>query len=133
RCSSVSGSTGTGGSLVPACVLEVRGVGAGAPVLEPERAVVDLQVLGDQLLALLLVARGDAGHGCLVLGRTGDPDAERVADAEPLPTRGVVDLDLRRPDGDEVARLPGPGKVLDLRPLDPAEEDPLQRPPRLRR
>src|SRR5207302_11259916 len=96
-------------------------VAARAPVLEPER---DFQVLRDQLLALLLVARDDAGHRCLVLDRTGDSDADRVPDPEPLPPRGVVDLDLRRPDGDEVARLPGPGKVLDLRPVEPAEEDP---------
>src|SRR5205807_3125233 len=110
--------------LAVAGVVEDRRVAARAPVLEPERAVVDFQVLRDQLLALLLVARDDAGHRCLVLDRTGDPDAEGVADAEPLPPRGVVDLDLRRPDGDEVARLAGPGKVLDLRPVEPGEEEP---------
>jgi len=84
-------------------------------------------VLGNELLAGLLVPRDDAGDGCRIVERAADADAERVADAEPLPLRGVVDLDSRRPDGEDDALLPRPREVVDLRPSDLPEEDPLER------
>ena len=84
-------------------------------------------MLGDELLACLLVPRDDAGDGRRIVDRAADADAERVAHAEPLPPRRVVDLDSRRPDGEDDALLPRPREVVDLRPSDLPEEDPLER------
>src|SRR5439155_18126801 len=92
--------------LATAAVVEDRGVAAVPPVLEPEGRVVDLEVLGDELLALLLVPRDDARDGRGIVDRAADAGAQGVPDAEPLPPRRVVDLDLRRPHGEHDARLP---------------------------
>ena len=51
-----------------------------------------------------------------------------VADPEPLAARSVVELDLRRLDAEEVARLPGPREVLELLAGDAARPDLLERP-----
>src|SRR5438105_6915420 len=55
-------------------VVEARGVAAVALVLEPEGRVVDLHVLGDELLARLLVARDDARDGRGIVDRAADAD-----------------------------------------------------------
>src|SRR5438093_1545183 len=82
-----------------------------ARALEPERRLLgDPKLLGDQLLALPVVAGNDARDGRVLGNRPRDADRDDVLDAEPLPSRGVVYLDPGRADGDEVARLPGPRK-----------------------
>ena len=58
---------------------------------------------------------GDHARHRLVAGvRARDAHADDVFHAKPALVRRVVDLDLRRFPGDEVARLPGPGEVLEL-------------------
>src|SRR5439155_3559700 len=85
------------------------------------------QLLGDHLLARLMVARDHARHRLAARVGAGDPHADRVADPEPPAARRVVDLDLRRTDSDEVARLPRPGEMLELLALEPAGPDLLER------
>ena len=57
------------------------------------------------------MARDHAGDRFLAVVAVADPDADAVADPQPLAPPRVVDLDLDRPDGDELARLPRPREV----------------------
>src|SRR6266508_2761669 len=116
---------------VSRAVLEARGVAAVAAELEAQGAVVHHQLLGDDLLAGLVVARDHARHRGDVGHRARDPDADLTSHAEPLAPGRVVDLDLRGAHGDEVARLPGPREVLHLPALGSAGPDLLERPPLL--
>src|SRR6266540_5334665 len=116
---------------VSRAVLEARGVAAVAAELEAQGAVVHHQLLGDDLLAGLVVARDHARHRGVVGHRARDPDADLTSHAEPLAPGRVVDLDLRGAHGDEVARLPGPREVLHLPALGSAGPDLLERPPLL--
>ena len=55
---------------------------------------------------------GDRLRPCV---RSRDPDAHRLTGPKPAAARRVVDLDPRRLDPERIARLPGPGKVLEHR------------------
>src|SRR4029077_7803810 len=78
-------------------VVEGRRVAAVAGELEAQRAVVDVQLLGDELLAALLVPRDHARHALAARGRVADAHAHVVADAQPLAPRLVGQLDLGGP------------------------------------
>src|SRR3954451_24186453 len=112
-------------------VVERRAVAADAAVRELERPVLDDQLVGHELLAVALVAGDDARDRALLVEAIADPDADPVADAQPLPPPRVLDLELDRPDAHEVARLPGPREVLQRVPAAPPRPDLLEREPLL--
>src|SRR3954454_7064112 len=108
-------------------VVEARAVAADAAVGEIERAVVDTELVGDQLLAGPLVAGDHARNGLATRVPVADADADAVADPQPLAATGVVDVDLDRPHRDQLARLPHPRKVLLRVAAEPAGEDAFER------
>jgi hypothetical protein len=67
---------------------------------------------GDSLAAVVAVA---------------DPDADAVADPQPLAPLCVVDVNVDRPDGNEFARLPRPRKVGFHVAAETTREDSLER------
>src|SRR5207253_2336648 len=66
------------------------------------------------------------GNGLRAAVAIANPHADLVTDPQPLAPPRVVDLDLNRPDSDQLARLPGPGKVILRVSAETAGEDPLQ-------
>src|ERR1700693_5065373 len=92
--------------------VEARRVAAVTAELEPQRAVINVQLFGDQLLAALLVAGDHARHSLEARVRVLDSYAHVVADAQPLASRLVRDLDLDRPYPPTPALLPCPREVL---------------------
>src|SRR5204862_4511392 len=78
-------------------VVEPRRVPAVAAVLEPERAVVHAQLVRDELLAALLVARDHAGHGLRAGVAVPDRQGHEVADPQPLSPRLVRELEFDGP------------------------------------
>src|SRR5512139_231365 len=112
-------------------VVERRAVPAHAAVAEGERAVLHDELVGDELLALALVPRDDAGDRLRALIAVVDPDADAIADAQQLAAPGVVDLELDRPHGDELAVLPRPGEVAQGVPAQTAGVEVLERRPLL--
>src|SRR5215208_123685 len=93
-------------------VVEVRGVAADTAIAEPERTVIDEELVGDELLASAIVTRDHAGDGLGAVVAVADPDADAIADAQELPPPGVLDLDLDRADRDQLTLLPGPREVV---------------------
>ena len=72
---------------------------------------------------------GDPARHRLVSGiGARDADADCVLDAEPAAARRVVDLDLRRLDAEQVARLPRPGEMVELASGDASGPDFFERP-----
>src|SRR4051812_33592726 len=93
-------------------VVERRAVPAHSTEVEGQRAVLDDELVGDELLAGAVVAGDHAGDGLGAGVAVADPDADVVADAQPLAPARVVDLDLDGPHREELARLPRPREVL---------------------
>jgi len=69
----------------------------------------------------------DAGDRLIAAVAVADPDADTVADPQPLAAPCVVDVDLDRSDGEKLVFLPGPREVAFGVPAKPAGEDPLER------
>src|SRR4051794_11831496 len=65
-------------------VVERRPVPAHSAEAEGQRAVVDDELVGDELLAGVVVAGDHAGDGLAAGVAVADPDADVVADAQPL-------------------------------------------------
>ena len=109
-------------------VVEVGCEGADAAVREAEGRVLDPELLGNDLLAGSVVAGDPARHRLVPGIGARDADADCILDAEPAAARRVVDLDLRRLDAEQVARLPRPGEVVDLASGDASGPDFFERP-----
>src|SRR3954453_5097576 len=105
---------------------ECRPVAADAAVMEVQGAVVHAQRVGDEFLAVAIVAGDDAGNGLGPGMAVADADTDAIADAQPLAAAGVVDVDDDLAHGHEFARLPRPGEVTDRVAAAAAGEDLLQ-------
>src|SRR4051812_31501153 len=112
-------------------VVERRAEAAHAAVAERQRPVLDHELVRDQLLARHLAAGDDAGDRLGPVVAVADADADAVADAQPLAPPRVLDLELDRPHGDELARLPRPREVLQRVAAAPARVDLLDGAPLL--
>src|SRR6185295_5622580 len=107
-------------------VVEFRAVAAHSAVAERQRPVIDHELVGDELLAGLLVAGDDARDGLLAQDAITDSDIHALTDAQPLAPTRMVDIDRNRAHRDELAGLPCPRKVALRIAAEPTGEDPLQ-------
>src|SRR4051794_24784398 len=95
--------------------------------MEVQRAVVHAELVADELFPVALVTGDDAGHGFEPGMTIADPDADAIADPQPLAAARVIDVDGDRPHRHELARLPRPREVADRVAAAAAGEDVLQR------
>jgi uncharacterized protein len=123
------GSRSTVAAATPRAARSVRHVverglePAAAAEREAELAVVGVERRGDELAAGPVVAGDEAADDALRrVGRL-DPQLELPADAQEAAARRVVELDVRRRHGDELARLPRPRELHHRRAAERAAPD----------
>src|SRR5437588_4005101 len=108
-------------------VVEGRAVPANAAVAEGKWPVLDEKLVRDEFLAGSLMPRYDAGNRLTAVVASADADTDPVAYSQELAAPRMVDLELNRPPGDQVTRLPGPREMAFSVPAELTGEDLLER------
>src|SRR5215211_232174 len=104
-------------------VRERRLVPATTAVAVLDRGRRGAQLVDQYLLAGLMVPGDDAGHRLLIGHQRAHPHLHLVAHAEPTASPCVVDLDARRANRHQPARLEGPRELPQRRAAGAPEED----------